>query len=85
MPSAPIDAVIHFAGLKAVGESVQQPLRYWDVNVNGSAVYLRRWMPKTHTLVFSSSATLYGYPDAFQYLKPHRSHRSIPMATPRQR
>ena len=31
-----IDAVIHFAGLKAVGESVQQPLRYWDVNVVGS-------------------------------------------------
>ncbi|MBM5828038.1 MAG: SDR family NAD(P)-dependent oxidoreductase, partial [Cyanobacteria bacterium M_surface_7_m2_040] len=31
-----IDGVIHFAGLKAVGESVQQPLRYWDVNTNGS-------------------------------------------------
>jgi len=31
-----IDAVIHFAGLKAVGESVEKPLQYWDVNVNGS-------------------------------------------------
>ena len=33
---APIDAVIHFAGLKAVGESMREPLRYWDVNLTGS-------------------------------------------------
>ena len=34
----PVDGVIHFAGLKAVGESVADPLRYWDVNLNGSRV-----------------------------------------------
>ena len=60
----PIEAVIHFAGLKAVGESVQQPLRYWDVNVVGTQRLLSA-MDQHHcrTLVFSSSATLYGYPD----------------------
>jgi UDP-glucose 4-epimerase len=37
---APVAGVIHFAGLKAVGESVQLPLRYWDVNVNGSRLLI---------------------------------------------
>jgi UDP-glucose 4-epimerase len=60
----PIEAVIHFAGLKAVGESVQQPLRYWDVNVVGSQRLLRAMdQYNCRTMVFSSSATLYGYPD----------------------
>ena len=56
-----IDAVIHFAGLKAVGESVVQPLRYYENNVQGS-VSLCRAMAKTgiYTIVFSSSATVYG-------------------------
>ena len=58
-----IDAVIHFAGLKAVGESVEQPLRYYDNNVTGSVV-LFETMQKfgVETLVFSSSATVYGDP-----------------------
>ena len=58
-----IDAVIHFAGLKAVGESVAQPLRYYDNNVYGSLV-LFETMAKFNvkTLVFSSSATVYGDP-----------------------
>jgi UDP-glucose 4-epimerase len=58
-----IDAVIHFAGLKAVGESVAQPLRYYDNNVSGSVV-LFETMAKfgVKTLVFSSSATVYGDP-----------------------
>lgn len=58
-----IDAVIHFAGLKAVGESVAQPLRYYDNNVAGSIV-LFETMQKfgVATLVFSSSATVYGDP-----------------------
>ncbi len=58
-----IDAVIHFAGLKAVGESVAKPLEYYDNNVNGSLV-LVRCMRKAgvKTLVFSSSATVYGDP-----------------------
>ncbi|MBZ2206837.1 UDP-glucose 4-epimerase GalE [Massilia soli] len=58
-----IEAVIHFAGLKAVGESVAQPLRYYDNNVYGSLV-LFETMAKfdVKTLVFSSSATVYGDP-----------------------
>jgi UDP-glucose 4-epimerase len=60
----PIDAVIHFAGLKAVGESVAEPLRYWDVNVHGTLSLLQVMANHgCHTFVFSSSATLYGYPD----------------------
>ena len=60
-----IDAVIHFAGLKAVGESVAQPLAYYDNNVNGTLVLadaMRRADVKR--LVFSSSATVYGDPHA---------------------
>ncbi|RUM68002.1 MAG: UDP-glucose 4-epimerase GalE [Sulfurovum sp.] len=58
-----IDAVIHFAGLKAVGESVAQPLKYYDNNVNGTAV-LCEVMAKNNckTIIFSSSATVYGDP-----------------------
>jgi UDP-glucose 4-epimerase len=76
----PIEAVIHFAGLKAVGESVQQPLRYWDVNVVGTQRLLSA-MDKHHcrTMVFSSSATLYGYPDQVPIPETLRSNRSIPM------
>jgi UDP-glucose 4-epimerase len=59
-----VDAVIHFAGLKAVGESVAEPLRYWDVNVSGSQHLLAAMAAHgCRTLVFSSSATLYGYPE----------------------
>lgn len=56
-----IDAVIHFAGLKAVGESAQIPLHYYDVNVGGS-IALAEVMEEfsCHRLVFSSSATVYG-------------------------
>lgn len=59
-----IQAVIHFAGLKAVGESVVKPLEYYDNNVNGTLV-LARSMRKAgvKSLVFSSSATVYGDPD----------------------
>jgi UDP-glucose 4-epimerase len=59
-----ISAVIHFAGLKAVGESVREPLRYYDNNVNGTTTLLAA-MAKAgvKTIVFSSSATVYGEPD----------------------
>ena len=58
-----IDAVIHCAGLKAVGESVEKPLHYWDVNVNGSRCLLEAMQAHgCHPLVFSSSATLYSKP-----------------------
>jgi UDP-glucose 4-epimerase len=59
------DAVIHFAGLKAVGESVAQPLRYYDNNVSGSVVLFEAMaVAGVKTLVFSSSATVYGDPHA---------------------
>ena len=58
-----IDAVIHFAGLKAVGESVQKPLEYYDNNVNGTLVLVDAMREAGVTsLVFSSSATVYGDP-----------------------
>ena len=61
-----MDGVIHFAGLKAVGESVQDPLRYWDVNVNGSRVLAAAMEAHgCRTLVFSSTSTSYGEPDTF--------------------
>lgn len=57
----PIDAVIHFAGLKSVGESVAKPLEYYENNI-GSTFSLVRAMRRhnVHKLVFSSSATVYG-------------------------
>lgn len=59
-----IDAVIHFAGLKAVGESVQKPLMYYDNNISGTLVLLEV-MGKAgcKKIVFSSSATVYGDPE----------------------
>lgn len=57
----PIDAVVHFAGLKAVGESVENPLKYYDNNIRGTLTLLK--VMKSHQcskLVFSSSATVYG-------------------------
>lgn len=59
-----IDGVIHFAGLKAVGESVAQPLRYYENNLT-STFHLLDCMVKRsiHLFVFSSSATVYGDPD----------------------
>lgn len=59
-----IDAVIHFAGLKAVGESVAEPLRYYSHNLDAT-FNLCRAMKKygTGTIVFSSSATVYGNPN----------------------
>lgn len=58
-----IDAVIHFAGLKAVGESVYKPLEYYDNNITGTLV-LCEVMREFHVknIVFSSSATVYGNP-----------------------
>lgn len=58
-----IDSVIHFAGLKAVGESVSEPLKYFDCNVGG-AISLLKAMQKNNInqLIFSSSATVYGDP-----------------------
>jgi UDP-glucose 4-epimerase len=74
-----IDAVIHFAGLKAVGESVAEPLRYYTVNVAGTASLLRA-MDRTgvRRLVFSSSATVYGEPDGVPVGETARRQASNP-------
>ncbi|TCI36226.1 UDP-glucose 4-epimerase GalE [Exiguobacterium sp. SH4S7] len=59
-----IDAVIHFAGLKAVGESVNEPLRYYENNVVGTTVLLDVMNAfDVKRIVFSSSATVYGMPE----------------------
>lgn len=60
----PVDGIIHFAAYKAVGESVQQPLKYYKNNL-GSLLVLLELMPKWQVpkLVFSSSCTVYGQPD----------------------
>lgn len=59
-----IDAVVHFAALKAVGESCEQPLRYFDNNIGGTIALLQAMQSEgTRHLVFSSSATVYGEPD----------------------
>jgi UDP-glucose 4-epimerase len=74
-----IDAVVHFAGLKAVGESVAEPLRYYTVNVAGTASLLRA-MDRTgvRRLVFSSSATVYGEPDDIPVAETARRHATNP-------
>lgn len=67
-----IQAVVHFAGLKAVGESVQQPLAYFDANVGGAISLLQAMHTEgVRKLVFSSSATVYGQP---QYLPLDEAH-----------
>ena len=66
------EAVIHFAGLKAVGESVVNPLKYYEVNVGGS-ISLLTAMSKAecNNIVFSSSATVYGKPEYLPYDEEH--------------
>ena len=57
----PLEGVIHFAGLKAVGESVRKPRMYWDVNFNGTYMLLKVMEEfNCFTIVFSSSASIYG-------------------------
>lgn len=67
-----IESVIHFAGLKAVGESVQVPLAYYDNNVTGT-VHLLEAMRQAgvRRLVFSSSATVYGDPQRLPLTEQH--------------
>ena len=58
----PIKSVIHFAGLKAVGESCSKPLLYYQNNVGGSVTLIKVMNKhKCENIVFSSSATLYGH------------------------
>lgn len=68
--SYPISAVIHFAGLKAVGESVEFPIRYYDNNVVGSLnLFAAMTEAGVFNLVFSSSATVYGDPHTVPILE----------------
>lgn len=60
----PVDAVIHFAGLKAVGESVEKPMLYYENNLNGTIVLCEVMQEiGINNLIFSSSATVYGDPE----------------------
>ena len=71
-----IDAVIHLAGLKAVGESVLNPLKYYENNVQGAISLLDAMLScNIRSLVFSSSATVYGAP---QYLPINEEHPTNP-------
>jgi UDP-glucose 4-epimerase len=71
--SGPIAAVIHFAGLKAVGESVEQPLAYYDNNVGGTVKLLEAMARHSvRRMVFSSSATVYGDPETLPIPESHR-------------
>lgn len=66
------DAVIHFAGLKAVGESMQRPLEYYDVNLRGTMTLLRAMdAVGCKRMIFSSSATVYGPPAYLPYDEAH--------------
>jgi UDP-glucose 4-epimerase len=70
------EAVVHFAGLKAVRESADIPLEYYDVNVSGTLCLLRAMQrAECHQIVFSSSATVYGEP---QYLPFDEGHPCAP-------
>ena len=69
----PVAAVMHFAGLKAVGESTAEPLRYYDYNVGGSLTLLAAMRrADVRALIFSSSATVYGEPGV------ERFHEDMP-------
>jgi len=60
----PVKAVVHFAGLKAVGDSVADPLTYYDVNVAGTVALTQAMQAAgINRLIFSSSATVYGEPE----------------------
>ncbi len=65
-------AVIHFAGLKAVGESEEKPLHYYDVNINGTLSLLNAMQRSgCKNVIFSSSATVYGEPESLPYDESH--------------
>lgn len=67
-----IDAVIHFAALKAVGDSVQMPLEYYENNISGTNILLQAMRQQgVKTIVFSSSATVYGEPQCLPLTEDH--------------
>ncbi len=72
------DTIIHFAGLKAVGESVEQPLKYYENNVGGT-INLLECMQEfgVHNIIFSSSATVYGEQDGAKCSEEMETGRSL--------
>jgi len=67
-----IDAVIHFAGLKAVGESILKPIKYYNNNVTGTITLLEEMnKADVKTIIFSSSATVYGDPRTLPIKESH--------------
>ena len=76
-----IEAVLHFAGLKAVGESVEKPLAYYENNVGGSIALLQAMANRgVRQLVFSSSATVYGEPERLPVTEDHPLRPTNPYA-----
>lgn len=70
----PIDAVVHFAGLKAVGESVEQPLKYYRNNLDSSLTLCEVMQERgVKKLIFSSSATVYGDSEAYPFQEEART------------
>lgn len=81
--SGQIDAVIHFAGLKAVGESVQVPLSYYHNNITGTLVLCEVMAEHAvRNIVFSSSATVYGDPSSVPIREDFPWDQRIPTAAP---
>jgi len=75
----PIQAVLHFAGLKAVGESVRAPLAYYDHNMGGTLQLLKAMQAaQVRTLIFSSSATVYGEPQRLPLTEDHPRRATNP-------
>ncbi|GAA4405951.1 UDP-glucose 4-epimerase [Advenella faeciporci] len=71
--NTPIQGVIHFAALKAVGDSVKRPLEYYENNVAGTVTLLQAMLAAgVNRIVFSSSATVYGEPEFLPYTESHR-------------
>jgi len=73
-----IDAVIHFAGLKAVGESIQKPIQYYGNNLIGTITLIEEMQQAdVKTIIFSSSATVYGSPKTLPIKENHPTENPI--------
>ncbi len=72
------DTVIHFAGLKAVGESIEKPLEYYKTNIDGTLNILKSMKNNgVHKIIFSSSATVYGDPHQPQCVETLKTGRGL--------
>jgi len=79
LKSHKIDAVMHFAGLKAVGESVEKPLEYFTNNIQGAISLLNALQTQSiNTFIFSSSATVYGEPEYLPFDEEHPTNALNP-------